>query len=211
MSIVKKMATAGAVAVMGLGLGAASASAAYSISGGSYVGAPAAAASEHSFTVAGAYTITCPKPDTTFTGSATGSDTSAFTPYYGANNGTGEVCEFFGFPSKVVQSGQWQVKVTGNSGSTYTGQVIIPSGTTTTISVPIAGCTASVAGPQTFTNGSGGSVGTATNSGGGVNLTAVANNVAIASAVGCPFTTADTAVYNTNGAVRIPGITVAGP
>jgi hypothetical protein len=208
MSIIKKMATAGAVAVVGLGLGAASSSAAFSISGGAYVGAPAAAASEHSFTVAGAYTITCPKSSTTFTGNATGAASTSFTPAYGS----GTVCEFFGFPASVAQSGTWSVTATGKTGSTYTGQIGIPSGSVTTINVPIASCTATVGGPQTFTHGSGGSTGTAVNVTGGVNLTAVANNVAIASASGgCPFTTSDTAVYNTNGAVYIPGITVAGP
>jgi hypothetical protein len=208
-----KLVTAGAVAAIGLGLGAASASA-YSIDGiggnpYNYTGAPALPSSDHSLTIGGAYTITCPKADTAFTGTATGAAQTSFTPYWGAANGTGEVCEFYGFPAKVTQSGMWNLTVTGNSGSTYTGQITIPSGSVTTIDIPITGCTYTVGGPQAFTHGSGGTILTAVNATGGVNLTAVVNNVAFAStAPSCPFTTADRAIYNSNGPISFPGIRI---
>lgn len=201
MNLIQKMATAGAVAVMGLGLGAASASA-YAISGGAYTGT---ATNAHTFTVAGFYTITCPASGTTFSGTATGSDTTSFTPSYGAPLS----CTFFGLPASVTQSGQWQIKVTsGPVSGAYTGEVVIPSGTTTTIEVPAANCTVTVTGGtlgQTFAN-----AGTARNvTPTGVQLSASVSGIAYTASAGCPFTSGSTGVYNTNGNVDIPGITVS--
>jgi len=200
MSMIKKMATAGAVAVMGLGLSAASASA-YAISGGSYVGT---ATNDHSFTVGGAYTITCPKADTTFTGTATGAASSNFTPAYGLN------CNFFGLPAQVTQSGTWAITVTsGPTSGFYGGDIHIASTSTTTIEVPLAGCTVTVTGTQLLQNGVGGNVIRARNvTPTGIQLEANVNNIAY-TASGCPFSSASDGTYNTNGFVDISGITVS--
>jgi len=200
MSMIKKMATASAVAVMGLGLGAASASA-YAITGGSYSGT---ATNDHSFTVGGAYTIVCPAADTTFTGSATGTDTTHFTPAYGSN------CNFFGLPAQVTQSGTWSIKVNGGPTSGfYTGLIHIPASSTTTIEVPLAGCTVTVTGTQQFQHGTGGNIGQARNvTPTGVQLQANVKGISY-TASGCPFSSAADGEYNTNGFVDISGITIS--
>lgn len=201
MSMIKKIATAGAVAAMGLGLGAASASA-YSVSGGAYTGT---ATSAHTFTVGGgAYTISC--ANATFAGTATGAATTAFTPSYSN-------CTFFGFPATVTQHGPWSMTVTGgpNAAGEYTGKVEIPAGTSTTINVPLAGCTVVVSGYQDFpstTGGSGTGSGTGVNSGGGVDLSASVGGVDYV-ATGCPFSSDNDGTYNTNGDVTIPGISIS--
>lgn len=204
MSMITKMATAGAVAAMGLGLGAASASA-YSITGGAYTGQ---ATSTHSFTVAGAYTITCPSAQTTFSGTATGSATTNFTPSYGAG---ATVCSFFGLPASVTQSGTWGITVTGGPDASgwYTGSIHIPASSTTTINVPLAGCTVTVAGTQQFNHGANGNVGRARNiTPTGVELEASVNGVAF-TASGCPFASGTSGTYTTGGVVTIPGITIS--
>lgn len=194
MKMMQKLATAGAVAAMGLGLGAASASA-YSISGGAYVGTATAA---NTFTVAGAFTVTCPAATTTFTGTATGAASTNFTPSYGPG------CTFFGLPATVTQSGQWTVTATSGSGAgPYGGTVSIPAGSTTTINVPATGCTVVVSGAQSFPG-----AGSASNVAGGVNLSATVSGITY-TATGCPFASGATGQYRTNGAVSIPGITVA--
>ncbi|MBF6620462.1 MAG: hypothetical protein ITG02_09565 [Patulibacter sp.] len=214
MSIIKKIATAGAVAIMGLGVSAASASA-YSIDGISgnpyhYTGI---ATSSHSFTVGGAYTISCPANNTTFTGVADGSDTTAFTPYFGADenspNGTGYVCEFFGLPARVEQDGPWSITVDNGPDidGWYTGEVEIPAGTSTTISVTLAGCSVRVDGQQTFAHGVNGNVARAKNVSGGVELEAEVNGIAYTQ-TGCPFPDGNDGQYRTNGVVDIPGIEI---
>lgn len=193
MSMITKMATAGAVAAMGLGLGAASASA-YSISGGSYVGQ---ATSAHTFTVAGAFTITCPAASTTFTGTATGAASTSFTPAYGGP------CTFFGLPANVTQSGQWTITATSGGPTTFGGDIHIPASSTTTIEVPSTGCTVTVTGTQNFSG-----AGTASNIAGGVSLSANVTGIAY-TASGCPFGSGTSGQYRTNGSVTIPGITVS--
>lgn len=207
MSMIKKMATAGAVAVMGLGLGAASASA-YSItsagSGGSYT---SVSSSSHVFTVGGGvYSIGC--SSAVFSGVATGADNTSFTPAYSG-------CTFFGFPATVSQSGTWNIKVTGDSGVTYFGEILIPSGTTTTINVPIAGCTVTVSGGgsgQLFQNGVNGNIGEAVNYGSppntGIYLDAEVNGV-VYTASGCPFSSGSDGTYTTGGSVDIPDVMVS--
>jgi hypothetical protein len=191
MSMIKKMATAGAVAAMGLGLSAASASA-YAISGGAYTGT---ATANHTFTVGGAYQIEC--TSATFSGTATGAATTAFTPSYSG-------CTFFGFPATVTQSGVWSITAnSGPVGGVYGGRVDIPAGTTTTIEVPIAGCTVTVTGAQGFAG-----AGSASNNGSGVDLEASVTGI-VYSASGCPFPSGTDGEYLTNGPVTIPGISVS--
>lgn len=192
MKMMQKLATAGAVAAMGLGLGAASASA-YAINGGAYVGTATAA---NTFTVAGAFTVTCPAANTTFTGTATGAATSSFVPSYGPG------CTFFGQPATVTQSGPWSITATSGGPTTFGGSINIPSGSTTTINVPSTGCTVVVSGNQTFATG-----GSATNVSGGVNLTATVTGITY-TASSCPFASGASGQYRTNGAVSIPGINV---
>lgn len=200
MSTIKKTATAGAVATMAFGLGAASASA-YAVSGGSYVGT---ATSNHTFTVGGAYTLDCPAVDITFTGTATGSATTSFTPAFGAN------CSFFGLPAQVTQSGQWSETVTGGPVSGwYTGDLHIPSSSTTTIEIPLAGCTVTITGTQNFQNGTGGNI-TRTRNVSPTGVQAEIHLVNLAyTASGCPFSSASDGTYSSNGLIDFPGITVS--
>jgi hypothetical protein len=201
MSMIKKIATAGAVAAMGLGFGAASASA-YSIDALPPNSNPfmytSVDSSTHTFTVGGAYQITCDVAS--FTGDATGAATTAFAPTY-------TNCTFFGFPASVTAHGPWSITVTGGSGSNFTGQVDIPSTSSVTISVPIAGCNVTVPGGQTFANGVGNNVGTADNVAGGVELTAIADGI-VYNASGCPFSSGTDGIYDTGGVVEIPGIEI---
>lgn len=149
-------------------------------------------------TGAGAYTIDCPAADATFSGSATGADTTSFTPAYGSN------CNFFGLPVSVAQSGTWSLRVTGGpSSGWYTGEVTIPAGTVTTINNPLYGCTQTVSGAQTFTHGVGGNVIRFRNvtfspplSGTGIELEATVNNIAYM-ASGCPFSSGTDGTYST--------------
>lgn len=199
MSRIQKLAIAGTVAAIGCGVGAATASA-YSISGGAYVGT---ATGNHTYTNGGVYTISCPSVDTSFSGTATGADITSFTPAYGSS------CSFFGMPVTVTQSGTWSLRVIGGPvGGWYVGEVQIPSGTSTTISQPLAGCTQVVSGAQTFTHGVGGNVIRLRNVTGGVELEASVNGIAYA-ASGCPFFSGVDGTYNTNGPVDVPGITIS--
>lgn len=206
MSLIKKIATASVVAAAGLGVAAANASAVTGITGGPhYTGV---ATQTHTFTVAEFYTIECPAEDTTFTGDVDGSVTTSFTPYYGGE----DACSFFGFPATVEQDGEWDITLTsGPDGSgNYNGTIHIPSGTSTTISVPIVGCNVTVSGTQSFAHGSGGNIGQARNwgSGTGVDLEATVNGVSY-TASGCPFSSGSDGAYSTNGVVSIPGITIS--
>ncbi|MBF6620461.1 MAG: hypothetical protein ITG02_09560 [Patulibacter sp.] len=214
MSLIKKLAMAGAVAIMGLGVGATSASAASidGISGNPYH-YTGFATNDHSFSMGGAYTITCPANFTTFSGVADGTATTDVAPYYGGNeaspNGTGYVCEFFGLPVRVQQHGSWSASVTGGPdlAGWYTGQIHIPSGSSTTIEIPIMGCSYRVAGPQTFAHGVNGNIARARNVSGGVELEALVNGIAYTQ-TGCPFPDGNDGGYSTNGVVDIPGIEI---
>lgn len=195
MNLSMRIATAAAVAATALGLGAAGASA-YAVSGGSYTGTATGA---NTFTVGGAYTVSC--SGTTISGTATGSATTNFAPAYSG-------CTFFGFPASMVQSGFWSTTITtGPIFGRYGGDLTITISSVTTLSVPIAGCTVTVAGPQTFQDGVGGAVVQDTNVAGGVEFEAVLTNVAY-TASGCPFPSGTDGEYRTNGPISIPGITV---
>jgi hypothetical protein len=196
MNLSTRIATAAAVAATALGLGAAGASA-YSISGGPYTGTSTAA---NTFTVGGgAYTVSC--ATTTISGNATGSATTNFAPSYGG-------CTFFGLPATMVQTGFWSTTVTsGPILGRFRGDLTFTPGSATTLSVPIAGCVVSVAGPQTFQDGVGGTVVQDTNVSGGVQFEAVLTNIAY-TASGCPFASGNDGVYRTNGPISIPGVTI---
>lgn len=130
--------TAGAVAAATLGAGATSASAWYSISGGSYTGT---ATSDIRFDFARGYQIDC--QDVTISGYATGSSSTDFTPTFSN-------CDFFGLPATVTQSGTWSSNVVAGptGGGWYYADFYIPTGTTTTVDIPLIGCTAAITGPQ---------------------------------------------------------------
>lgn len=202
MAKMRGIATAGAIAVIGLGVGVPGASA-YSISGGAYTATPTV---DHSMTVAGAYTVTCPAAQTAFSGVATGADSTAFTPSYGSTG----ACNVFGYPVTILQSGTWIFKVTSGPDASgfYGAEVQIPFGTTTTISVPIAGCTTTTTGSQTFQNGIGGNVVRVRNTSSGAQIEASVNGIAY-SASGCPFSSGSDGVYSTVGVVDVPGVTIS--
>lgn len=192
------IAATAAFALVSLGLASTGASA-YSISGGSYVGT---ATSDHSFTVGGFYTSTCPMADTSFVGTATGADASSFILAYGSN------CNFFGLPVAVTQSGAWEVEVTAGPDGLgwYTGEIHIASGATTTVEAPLMGCTGTITGSQVFQHGVNGNIIRARNvTPTGVQLEVAINGIAYA-ASGCPFPSGADGSFNTNGSVDVPGV-----
>ena len=198
MRMLSKLAAAAAVATCAVGGGATVASA-YSISGGPYTGVPSLG---QTFAIGGVYSYDCPASLATFAGTATGGDTTTFTPSYGG-------CTFFGLPLTVSQSGTWSLKVTGDDGAgTYYGELRIPSGTSTTIDFPIGGCTTVVAGAQTFAHGVGGSVIRMRNTGTSVELEAIINGITHTDS-GCAHPSGSDGVYSTNGPVTIPGIAIS--
>lgn len=207
MSLMKKIATAGAVAAMGLGLGAASASAVtYDLTGGSYEGI---ATEDHTFTVGGAYTITCDTHGgnpTTFTGDteSPGGPSTNFTPDYSD-------CDFFGFPASVTINSPWLLTVTGNtSTSNFTGEINIPdnAGHEVIIKVPLVGCEVYVNGSQTFKDGVGGTSLSGDEVGSDFELNAEVNGIIYTTNGSCPFGSGSDGVYQTNGAVTIEGVGV---
>lgn len=190
MQLISKLATAAAVATVAVGAGATAASA-YSISGGAYTGASTVGPT---FTFGGAYTHTCSAMS--MSGSATGSDTTTFTPSFSG-------CTFLGLSVPVSQSGAVSLKVTGDDGfGTYYGELAVPAGVTTTLSNPVMGCTIVIAGPQTL-----GGI-EMLNTGTGVELSATVSGFAYTTS-SCGFGSASNGVLRTNGPVVIPGITVS--
>lgn len=193
----KKLATASVVAVLGLGVSAVGASA-YSISGGAYA---AVSSAGHSSSIGGAYTIVCDPP--TFSGSATGSATTSFTPAY-AN------CDFFGHPAEFTLSGAWELTVIGGSGPSgpYYARVDIPTGVNVTTAVPLVGCEIYNAGPQSFVNGVGGTTVTLWNTPAGLQVDADVYGIGYTTNGACPFVSGTDGEYHTNGSVIFPGVTV---
>lgn len=196
MKLINRLAATTALTALAVGGGTTVASA-YSISGGAYSSTPAAS---HALAINGSYFYRC--SSVVFSGVATGADTTAFTP-----SATG--CTFMGFPTSVTYSGAWNLKVTGTSTPSFTGELEIPAGATMTVSTPIMGCTFVIAGPQTFQHGVGGNVVSMANVGTGVHLTGAMNGIVYSVVPGCPFPSGTTGVYNTNGVTAIPGITIS--
>lgn len=195
MKLFSKVAAVAAVTTLAVGGGATAASA-YSISGGAYTSVPT---STPSLTVGGAYGFLCSA--WSISGSATGAATSGFTS---AVSG----CSFFGVPLTVAQSGNWNLEVTGGGGSSYTGEVEIPAGSTMTWDGPLMGCTFTITGPQTFRHGVGANVVEMENVGAGVELTLYWENVVYA-ASGCPFGSGSDGILDSGGVIEIPGITIS--
>lgn len=181
MGVVRRRGSSVAVGVgLLLGVGA-SGAAAYSVSGGFYTGT---ATNDPSFTFAGVYTFDCPQSIVTYPGYASGAAQTNFTPDYGAPF---EWCTFFGLPASLTVSGSQSLTVTGGpSGGIYTGSFRIPSGSSLTFSVPLAGCTVTVTGDQQFNHGSGGNVVSAFNLLGGIGVGYNVDGVDY-TASGCPF------------------------
>jgi hypothetical protein len=179
--------TAVAATAAALSVGATSASA-YSISGGSYTGT---ATSDHTFTIGGAYTVSC--SGTTYSGTATGAASTSFTPAYSG-------CTFFGFPASITVSGSSTLTADGDSGGIY--HVSYHSSSTITIEVPIAGCDVTISGTRYFTAGS------AQNYGSGIELELSYSGTSY-TASGCPFPSGSDGTYESNGPVTVPGITVS--
>lgn len=197
-----RLATVGAVVAVGIGAGATTAGA-YSISGGAYVGS---ATATHAWTFGGVYTTTCPAFVTTYAGNATGAGTTSFTPDFG---GAG-ACDLFGYSSSVTQVGSWNLEViSGPDGSGfYYGELTVPAGTSTMADTPIAGCAATVSGPQTFRHGISSTVIRMANVTGGISLEMDLNGIAYGASGTC-FTPGTGGMYSTNGVVDIPGVTIS--
>lgn len=204
MHLIGRAAAVGAVVAAAVGLGASSASA-YAISGistnpSSYT---SASSSTHKFHVGGGmYSVDCSA--VSYGGTASGAYFTVFTPSF-----TG--CTFLGFPATVTQSGTWSVGVTGDDGSgTYTGDFFIHLLSTTTINVPLVGCTMTVTGGQLFDNGVNGDVVTVQNYGSpnGVLMRVLAHGL-VYTASGCPLSGGADGTYTTGGNVNIPGVMVS--
>lgn len=205
--------------IAALGMGVSSASAAYTITdnnGGTFTGTNAAGNQQYFEIDGGAATI-CNTASFTGTASSPATDNVNFAPSFGG-------CTFVGQAATVGVTGSWNVKVTGNSGTTYTGQVSLNSGSVATINALSGACTVQVKGVQTFVNGVSGNVGTAVNTGSGgtakAKLTAIANNIARTDNGGCGLTSSTGSltgtpiadgIYDTQGTIDIPNIVVAGP
>lgn len=207
MSMTSRLATAMAVAAVGLGLGATNASAYRidGISGNPFVYSGTAGAA-HTYTTGEFFQLECPTKDTTFTGIADGAAMTVFTPSYGGE----EACSFLGYPATVEQTGTWELTVNAGPNGTaeYNGDITIPAGTSTTVTVPILGCSWTVSGPQTFAHGVNGNNLRADDYGGGVFLEAAVYGISYVAA-GCPFLSGNDGQYRTNGVVTIPGIAIS--
>lgn len=191
-----RLATVGVVAALGVGFGAAGASA-YSISGGGYTGARAG-----TITFASSFSFVCAAAS--YSGAATGADTTSLTPSFGPS------CPFYGFPGAAFQSGAWDLKVVaGPDGSGYyDGELTIPTGTTTSAFSPTPGCSGAFSGPQSFRHGFSGTVIRMKNVAGGATLEMNLNGITH-SATGTCFSSGSGGAYSTNGAVTFPGVTVS--
>lgn len=202
MSMIKKIATAGAVAALGLGLGAASASA-YDLTGGSYT-ATNASLGDHSFT-AGGYTVIC--TGASFAGDTENGANAASTNFVPTYSG----CDLIGLPASVTTSGPWTLQVTGGSSPNYTGEIAIPGSSSVQIDVPDLGCEIYITTPATFAHGASSSYGTnvltGTTSGSGTLLNADVYNISYTTNGLCPFGDGDDGQYQ--GAVNAPGVGVS--
>lgn len=201
---------AGAVAVVGFGMGAAAVSA-YSISGGSYTSDRSGA---NTFKFGGGlFGLTCPitvggwSGGAVMSGSATGVASTDFTPVFGN-------CKFLGFPANLTQLGAWRVTIDSGPdlNGYYYGNFTILAATTTTVNVPIAACTVTVAGPQGFSHGGNGGLdivrGRNWTLGSGVDFEVAVHGISFTTSGSCPFSGASDSVYST-GVTAIPGITIS--
>ncbi len=190
--MLRKLASAAAIAAFGLGVGAGSASG-YSLLGGPYLGSAAAA---NTATVGGAYTLSCGAVE--FSGSATGSATTEFVAAHSD-------CTYFGFPALVTQSGEWEFTVIGDDGfGTYAGRIDIPAGASSTTSLPITGCTVTVEGPQSISD----SLVQVVNGSSGLAVSVSLSGIGY-TASGCPFSSGTDLSYASNGPIEVPGVTAS--
>lgn len=187
-----KLALAGALAATGMAV-CASGAVAFSLSGGAY---GATATSANTATVGGgAYAMSC--STATFAGEATGAATTKFVAIH-------DGCSFFGYPATVTQSGDWEFTVTSTDGAgTYYGRLDIPAGASSTTSIPLAGCTVTVTGPQSVSGI------LSSNYIGGLNVSAYMSGMSY-TAFGCPFGSGSDLSYSTGvNPITVPGITVS--
>lgn len=177
------------VAGFALSCGVATAGAsAYSISGGAYTGTNSSLMT-FSFD-SGAYTFTC--ATATFSGNATGAASTAMTPAFSN-------CFFFGFAATVSQSGAWPVTIDyGPVGDDYVGSVDIPTAVTTTLDVPVLGCTVTFDGMQSFPGST-----TLTDTSVGVDAEIDITGLWYSTS-GCPFSSGSSGTLG--GTLSVPGI-----
>lgn len=199
----KRLAAVAVTAAMGLAVGAAAASAdGFDLTGGDFTGT---ATADQELTIDGVYTSTCSTLDVDGnTEAVTGTPAALAFGFSFAS------CTAFGFPPTITSSGSWQFEVTSKISSsppTYAGQLRFPSGSSTTIHVPIAGCSWTVAGPQTFTHGAGGNVVTAVQNGSTLQISVSIQGISY-TASGCPFGSGSNMTYDSNGPIDLPGVTV---
>lgn len=167
-----------------------------------YNGGPFAATSpgDHVFTLGGFYDIEC--PSVSATGNATGSDTVSLTMSF-----TG--CDFLGFPATVSASAPWSfqlIKPPPPPGVPfYLTALTWTTGMTTTITIPIAGCSVVFAGAQIFSHGAWGNHLISETQTSGVEIVSTVDN-AYYTASGCPFSSSTNGRYT--GTFFLPGIAI---
>jgi hypothetical protein len=164
-----------------------------------YNGGPftATAPSNHIFTISGFYDVECSSASAT--GNASGSATLPLTMSF-----TG--CDLLGFPATVTTSAPWDVMlVSAPGGSSYGNSLTWATGTTTTITIPIAACTVTIPGLQAFTHGAWLNSLTSENQTGGVEITSDLYG-AVYTASGCPFPSGSDGQYT--GTFFLPGVAI---
>lgn len=199
MGIISKCAVAAAVAAVGVGASASAASAITITGGPAFTGTWN---TSPSMTLGGAYTMNC---DGGFSGTVIGSTTMAIQPEY--------ECSVSGLAATFEAPGGLELEVTSSTPSAgiFGYKVTVPSGTAITVSVPLAGCTLTVAGPQTLGSGLVASVGRMWNvlSAGvpAIELDAAVGNISY-TASGCPVSAGNDGTFDSNGSATLPGLQI---
>lgn len=160
----------------------------------------ATAPGSHTFTLSGFYDIEC--SNVSATGNATGSDTVSLTTSFAG-------CDLLGFPATVTVSPFWDfqlIKPPPPPGMPYRTALIWTAGTTTTITIPIVGCSVVLAGPQLFSQGVGWNHLTSANETGGVEITTNLYGANYTASSSCPFVSGSDGQYT--GTFFLPGVAI---
>jgi hypothetical protein len=205
MSLINKLATAGAVAVMGLGLGAASASAAIELSPANTPFTGAQDPNNPNVFSAGGAEVVCDSAE--FTGN-TGNASTTYIPFHAEYDDCSINILGFPFNAEVTTHSDWRLHYTSGdatNGVTADVDILDPGGSVTpvTISVPDIGCTINIY-PQSGLSHVQASNTTPT----GVYIDATVSDIAYHTSGTCPGLPGTGTDGTYVGGVVIPGITI---